>query len=111
MSKIALIIGFVFVMVASNVRADPGSASGIISRIVVKETGYVLVYFTTPHANPTGCQENNVVAIAQSQIGKKEMLSVALLAKTTGKNAGFWVTDCYAAYGTTYPLGVTASIN
>lgn len=98
-------------VVSTPIYAAPGEASGTISRIIVKESGYVLVYFQQPHANPTQCVESNVVAIAQDHIAKKEMLSVAMLSKAMGRVANFWVNDCYAAYGTTFPLGITAAIN
>lgn len=89
--------------------ASPGGATGKITAVTIKETGYILVTMESDHANPMECERTNIVAIAQNNSNRELMLSVILTAFASGKTAGFWVTDCYEYYGTSFPLAVTAT--
>lgn len=99
-----------FASIAFNAYGAPGGVSGKISSINIKETGYILMTLEVPHTNPTACIQDKIIAIANNHVAKKEILSVALSAHAANKPEGFWITDCYEYYGTSYPLGVTAAI-
>ena len=105
-----LAIFFFLITLSAKSFGAPGSAYGTISGITVKETGYIIVTLDAAHANPMSCIEDKKIAITNNHIAKKEILSVILSAFATKKRVGFWVTDCYEYYGTSHPLGITATI-
>ena len=87
-----------------------GGIVGEISSINIKETGYIFVQLKAAHNNPDNCQNNNNVVFTHSHIAKKELLTVALAAKTSGKESGFWLSGCYEAYGSSYAIAITTQI-
>lgn len=97
-------------IISLSAYANPGGVSGTVNMINIKETGYILITFDDPHSNPMGCELANMVAIEQSHVAKKEILSVVLAAHTVHKRVGFWITGCYEQYGTSFPIGGTAAI-
>ena len=110
MTKIVTVLISLSIIIPLNSFARAGVAAGKIFSINIKETGYILITLEAPHANPSGCEQNKVIAIANNHIAKKEILSVALSAYATRKPVSFWVASCYEYYGTSYPLGVTGAI-
>jgi len=87
-----------------------GGVSGAISKINIKETGYMLITLESAHANPTGCLQSSMVAIPHTHLAKNEILSVLLSAHATRKPVSLWVTGCYENYGTSFPIGGTVTI-
>lgn len=111
MNKFRKLFISVCILLPSIANTAPGGASGTIYSVIIKETGYLLITLDSAHANPTGCLQNKMIAIANNHIAKKEMLSLVLTAQAQQKPVSFWVTDCYEYYGTSYPLAVTAGIH
>ena len=109
MKKFAIIVTLIL---ASNSWAEPtfGGAKGLIKSITIKETGYLLIAFEAAHANTTECLKNDYVAIANNNPNREMMLSISLAANAQKKLANYWVVSCYEAYGTSYPLAITATI-
>lgn len=109
MKIVSLLIGIIFTSVSFNSLAG-GGINGTISQINIKETGYVLITLTAAHNNPDSCETTDKVVFAHSHIAKQEMISVSLAAMTSGKSSNFWLSGCYEAYGTTFPIAITAAI-
>jgi len=103
-------IVFSFLGVFTCTISAAGGINANIKSINIKETGYVFIGLTAPHNNPDGCERNDVVVFPNAHIAKTEMLSVSLAAMTSNKTSNFWLTGCYSAYGTTYPIAITAAI-
>ena len=103
-------IGLALCFFSMGAAAAAGGGSGQVKSITVKETGYILIGLTGNHDNPVGCERASIVAIASDHVAKQEIMTVALTALTLQKPFSFWLTECYHAYGTSYPLGVTATM-
>ncbi|WP_286855429.1 hypothetical protein [Spongiibacter sp.] len=89
----------------------PGSVSGAIQSVTVKETGYLIVALTSSHSNPEGCDQVSRVAIEAGHPGRAEIMSVLLSALAMNKPVSFWIMGCYNAYGKSYPIAMTATIS
>lgn len=105
---ITILLCFLF---SENYVVAAGTASGKINSITIKETGYILISLESPHSNPMACEQNKMIAIANNHVAKNEILSVVLSAHATRKLAAFWITGCYEYYGTSFPIGTTATIH
>lgn len=91
--------------------ANNGTVSGYIKNITIKENGYLLIRFETPHSNPTECLQKDTVVIEPNSIVFKEIFSIALAAHASHKKTTFYtVLPCYEKYGTTYSVGITGAI-
>ena len=108
--KLTLII-FLISVFSLPVHSAPGGVAGKITSINIKETGYILITLNSPHGNPEECMSNTSLVIAHNHIAKKEMLSLVLSAFSMDKTTSFWITGCYQAYGTSYPIAITANIS
>lgn len=104
------IIGMIFLGLISFQANAAGGIVGQIQAIDIKETGYVLVTLTSIHSNPDNCQNTNAVVFEPAHAAKKEMLSVSLAAMTSQKQSSFYLNGCYSAYGSTFPIAITAAI-
>lgn len=100
MEKI-LILALLLLMPAAS--AVAAGASGKIKAINIKETGYIFITFTSDHTNNEQCGKADMVAIPQTHIAKKEILTIVLSAFAMKREISFWTQGCYAKYGTTYP--------
>jgi hypothetical protein len=100
----------VFMWASFSHAANHGSASGLIEFITVKETGYLLIQLSENHANPMECERADIIAIENTNLNKDQMLSISLMAFAGGYKASYWVVGCYEYYGTSFPLGSTATV-
>jgi hypothetical protein len=94
------------------VKAGHGSSSyKTIKGINIKETGWILNSTDTPHANPMGCEKSDYIALSPTHLARDQILSLILSAYAMNKKVNFWITGCYESYGTSFPIGITASVS
>ena len=93
--------------------AASGGVSGNIASVTVKETGFLFVRLSEPHANLQGCEKPEWVVFDSDHVARGEIMSVLLSAVALQKPVGFWLTGsgCYLAYGSSYPKAVTVTIS
>jgi hypothetical protein len=64
----------------------------------------------TTFANPDGCGAATTVILPSSVGGYAGMQAMLLAAVASGKQVHFWVSGCYAYWGSTYPMAGSVSI-
>jgi len=94
----------------SVMAGNAGTVSGYIYATTVKESGYILVQYKDPHANPNECVHEKMVAISPTHSMQKEMYSMVLAAQMSQKKIHFYTSGCYEAYGSSYSVAITSGL-
>ncbi|SPY46094.1 hypothetical protein [Photobacterium damselae] len=95
---------FIFIALYSfSVSANSDFGTKNVTKIVIHDSGNVLVYFSEDTIHKESCDNNGIYVLPKENLLFKEMYSGLLASMHSGAKVSGWVNGCYNIWGSTMP--------